>query len=117
MKILPSGPLKRKEKMKYTRKVLIELCKKAVVPHQRWSNRDASSAQRQVGELFMLLSANCPFEIITVGNWKTDKNTIVIEISFHGFSSFESGRKYLEKETFYLPTQKRLDESKDEDWY
>lgn len=95
---------------------LIELCNKAVVPHKLWRNRDTSSAQRQVGELLALLRADCPFEVVTEGDWATSERTIVVKVSYRGFSSFEEDAG-LSKETFYLPTQTSLDEAAGRDWY
>lgn len=99
----------------YTREQLIELCNKAVVAHEDWRDRDSSSAQRQVGELLALLRAGCPFEVVQKGDWATDERTIVVLVTFHGFSKFEDGED--ESETFYLPTESRLIERVGSDWY
>lgn len=101
--------------MTYIREQLVDLCNKASVHYTKWRNRDSADAQRQVGELSALLKSNCPFEVVTEGSWKTDDQTIVVQVEFKGFIFFEEGE--LSKETFYLPTQKRLDEAAGGDWY
>lgn len=95
---------------------LIDICKTAIVPHAKWHDRDSSSAQRKVGECFVLLSAGCPFSIRTEGDPKSDAHTIWLDICFTGFEKFEDGEG-MQEELFYLPTRKRLEEAKGGDWY
>lgn len=108
---MPTG-----KKMNYTRESLIDICERAIVAEKDWLNRDSSSATRQLGELWALLKSDCKFKVVTSGSWKTDDDTIVVEVQFSGFMSFEIGEGY-ETETFYLPTEKRLKEANGKDWY
>lgn len=104
------------KKMNYTRESLIDICERAIVAEKDWLNRDSSSATRQLGELWALLKSDCKFKVVTSGSWKTDDDTIVVEVQFSGFMSFEIGEGH-ETETFYLPTEKRLKEANGKDWY
>jgi len=102
--------------MTYTREKLIEICGKSIVPQNQWFNRDSAGAQRQVGELFVLLQAGCDFEILTDGLCATDEHTIWVEVEYKGFSYFDYGTSP-SKDTFYLPTEKRLQDRVGTDWY
>lgn len=55
-----------------TREDLLALCERAFVPHDRWRNRDSSSAQRQLGEAYALLKAGCDFYV----SGKSDTGTL-----------------------------------------
>ena len=97
-----------------TREDLIALCTDGVVPHDRWRNRDTSSAQRQLGEACALLAAGCEYfierEIQLSAYW--------VHITFRGFGSFEYGDEApLEEERFYIPTRLSLDNAAGGDWY
>jgi hypothetical protein len=99
-----------------TREELIELCKDGIVQHDKWSNRDSSSAQMQLGHCLVLLSAGCDYVICA----NSDNNTWWVDVWFAGFEAFEYGRndmQHREYETFYIPTRGRLDRNKGEDWY
>lgn len=100
----------------YNRDELVELCNRAIVSHERWSNRDSATAQKQVGELLVLLRAGCPFEVVKEGVWVTNERTVVVKMYYRGFMQFEEGEG-LAQESFYLPTQTRLDEANCGDWY
>ena len=101
----------------YTREELIRLCEKAIVPCDKWSNRDSSDAIRQIGNTWALLKAGCPFKVLTEGNLKTDDRTIWVECTFTNFMGYECGVDDNAKETNYIPTEKRLKEKKGSDWY
>lgn len=114
-------------RVRYTREELIELCEAAVVPMDKWHDRDSASAQRNIGEAWVLLKAGCPF---TVDKTMTrDADTIWVEIRCQGFNHFEYGdntgpyaSEYGEGDNYdettrYIPTRKRLDARKGEDWY
>jgi len=101
-----------------SREYLISICERSIVPESRWSNRDSSSAQRQLGECLVLLKAGCQYRVCDLPSdnlFITDDRIIWIEITLKGFSWFESG--IVEVETYYLPTTKRLHESQGGDWY
>lgn len=103
-------------KTDYTREELVNICEKSSVAQKDWNNRDSAGAQIQVGKCLMLLKAGCKFDILVNDSvCKTNEHTIWIEIEFEGFSYFEIGER--EKEVFYLPTVKRLKQSKNGDWY
>lgn len=100
----------------YMRKELIEICEKAIVPMDEWSDRDSYSAQVQLAEAWMLLLAGAPFEILTTSSLKTDNRTIWVNFSgIKGFDYFEQGDKY--EALCYLPTPARLEETGYGDWY
>ena len=101
--------------MEYTREDLIDLLEKAIVPEGKWSDRDSDSAQSQCGEALALLKCGCDFNLDPSERLKPDSNIIWIEIHTKGFSYFEGGDK--ESETYYIPTQKKLDEVNGGDWY
>lgn len=102
--------------MKYTREKLISICERAIVPEDKWMNRDSASSQKQLGECYAWLKAGCNFEVLEKGNLKTDDNTVWVLISVKGFCWFEEGYE-LDEETFYLPTEKRLKKNEGGDWY
>lgn len=110
---------KRTRPVTYTREQLIALCERAIVPHNKWGNRDSAAAQRGVGKLWALLKCGCAFEIMRRKKFGdiciTDDRTIYVTVTLKGFGTFEGGPK--ETEIFYLPTEKRLQEYSGDDWY
>lgn len=112
-----------------TREELISICEAAVVPQDKWSNRDTPEAQRSLGKCWVYLKAGCKFWVITEKDPKdpndrcvTDNETIWVRIQHETFNSFEiaepeDGDKYEEKELFYLPTRQRLKRANRGDWY
>lgn len=106
-------------KTEYTREELISICEKAFVPQDKWHDRDSQSAQTQLGEAYALLKDGCKFTVMVTKDGKgcsTDDRTIWIEIESKGFARFDWGGE-LERETYYLPSQKRLKDRKGSDWY
>lgn len=109
-------------KTSYTREELIAQCEKAIVPEERWRNRDSAGAQMKLGQCWALLKAGCPFRILTAendsndGTVVTNADTIWVEVSFDGFNTFEGSGKQ-EVEFMYIPTDKCLQEANGEDWY
>lgn len=109
----------------YTREELVAICERAVVPVEKWRNRDSASAQNGVGQAWVLLKAGCEFHIhpnppAGQHGCFTDADTIWLDLEFPGFSAFEYGRSdhhYWEDETVYLPTPERLERSAGNDWY
>lgn len=103
----------------YTREDLIKICEQSFVDTDKWCNRDSHEAQCQLGECYVLLRDNCEFKVIYDDEehpyCQTNDYTIWLEIYATGFSWFEGGDKGCE--TYYLPTQKRLDEANGGDWY
>ena len=94
----------------YTREDLIKICEKAFVKEKEWKNRDSESAQCQLGECYALLKADCNFKIDKISN-----NTIELIVYSKGFMFFEGGNK--EEHYYYLPTESRLKEANNKDWY
>ena len=114
----------------YSREQLISICEQAIVPVERWHDRDSPAAQLGVGEAWALLKSGCDFTIRTADNSTknsgciTDERIIWIEIEHPTFNSFEEGgdREFFNKELFFLPTPARLQESEtvvreQKDWY
>lgn len=100
------APYRTNAKTNYTRQELIYICERAVVPANKWRNRDTPDAQSGVGQCFMALKRGDDFMVIASGNSAddcvTDERTIWVTIG---------------DDRFYLPTPKRLDESVGGDWY
>lgn len=105
-----------------TREALIALCHTAVVPQERWHDRDSSSAQKQIGEACALLGAGCRFRVrfpapgTGANACVTNDKTIWIDITSHGFDWFESGDSD-DTDTYYIPTPERLARAAGRDWY
>ncbi|WP_235738962.1 hypothetical protein [Nocardioides alcanivorans] len=95
---------------KPTREELIDLCERGVVPHDRWSNRDTSAAQRQLGECLALLRAGCDFTITD-----TSHKCWWVTIRFDGFGRFDWGGAQ-DDERFYVPMAESIREDGG-DWY
>jgi len=96
------------------REDLLAICERAFVPEEKWSNRDSSAAQRQLGECYALLRAGCEFYV-----HEDDRQTLWVSVEFYGFDSFEWGLDEVprESEQYYLPTAERLDARDGKDWY
>ena len=121
---------------------LITLCERAVVPCEKWNDRDSASAQDGLCEIFIRLNADIPYTY-TVENentiWISFEKPIQEEIDrltkYHlcvdtvsdyrekvcsdpDDEMFEPGYSSID-ESFskYMPTQKRLDDVDGEDWY
>jgi len=114
----------------YTREQLIEICEKAIVPFEKWNDRDTSSAQLGVGQCLSLLKSGCKFEIQTKENTTasaciTDDETIWIQFYVRNFIWFEYHYDDEDRQEgiidndchFYLPTPQRLEMSQGNDWY
>lgn len=108
-------------KVDYTRDELIAICERAVVPIEKWRNRDSPSSHEKLGLAWVMLKAGAMFQVHPsregVSGCFTDARTIWLTISWHNFSDFEYGTKFGENEMFYLPTPERLDETVGGDWY
>lgn len=99
-----------------TRAQLKSLCSSAIVSFDSWSHRYSGNAQRQLGELWALLSAGCEFEI---DENKTDETRICVKILYgaseQGKVAHENGiYEYDDLNTYFLPQPQRLTEG---DWY
>jgi tetrahydrodipicolinate N-succinyltransferase len=115
----------------YTREKLIEICEKAIVNQSKWQNRDTAASQISIGKCWALLKSGCKFMVQTEENREdselvTDENTIWIQFWVKDFKWFDwldaNEEEYPDgcKEHdyfFYMPTEKRLENSKGEDWY
>lgn len=116
-------------KTDYTREELIAICERAIVPQDKWNDRDSCSAQIGVGTALVLLKSGCKFRVMTratEGDAKhalvTDEETIWLEFWVHNFKWFEYGDEdqpdgFLHEDHIYLPTPKRLDKAAGNDWY
>jgi hypothetical protein len=93
-----------------TRKELLSICERAFVPQTKWTDRDSSAAQRQLGECYALLKAGCRFTV------STERDTHWVTVIFHGFGHFDwDGAD--DDERYYLPTEERLLRRDGQDWY
>ena len=108
----------------YTRKELIDICESAVVNVSKWRNRDSPQSQLSVGKAWVLLKANCHFEILRDKNRLCTNNvTIWIRIYYPEFRHFDYEGFNLEDpstlydQTVYLPTRERLNNNSGRDWY
>lgn len=104
-----------------TREELIDLCEKALVPQEKWRNRDSAEAQLQIGRCWALLRAGCEFRICDREEddpCLTNEYTVWVEITYKGFDYFDSlYDESMDEATFYIPTQKRIEERNGRDWY
>ena len=95
----------------YTKEDIIKLCDDGVVHFSEWDDRDTPSAQSQLATARAYLIAGCPFRMCIKGSIRSDDETVWIEIKHYKFEDEPSFH------TYYIPTRKRLDESKEKDWY
>jgi len=98
---------------KPSRAELIALCEAAIVPEERWCDRDSAGAQKQIGEVWALLRAGCAFE------FKDDmerEGTWWITVTYRGFGAFDWDG-LAERDLFYIPTPQRLARTEGRDWY
>ncbi len=107
------------------RKFLIKHLDDAIVPYEKWRNRDTPAAQEGQARMRMLLKAWCDFKLMSdyrveVKQDEVDKFletdeqwTMYISIFYY---SFEDNWEW---HTSYTPTPKRLAEVKaqNRDWY
>jgi hypothetical protein len=100
------------EQQQLNRDALIQLCERAIVPHDKWRNRDTPEAQQQLGRLWMFLKSGCEF-VIT----EHSDRTVKLSVKYRDFDFFEGSSSVLETDYFYLPTEQRLDKVKGEDWH
>lgn len=106
----------------YTREELVAICEAAIVPKERWSDRDTPHSIERVGVCWAFLKAGCDFRIRTKpqspsDGCVTDTDTIWLDVTHPDFISIECGEGDGETETFYLPTRQRLAERAGRDWY
>ena len=97
---------------------LIKLCEAAVVPVEKWWDRDSAEAQKQVGKALALLRAGCEWKL--ADSPESTEKTIWILITYPGFNAVEYGRNdrdYWEEDLFYIPTAERLAAREGGDWY
>ena len=114
--------------MKYTRKKLIEICKKSFVPKKKWNGENSYHLQIGVGVCLSLLATDCKFEVLygySHHGIRTNESTIWIKFqpptcncssNYHSvncaYSIFDSETAFI----YYLPTEKRLKEANGADW-
>lgn len=113
-------------RIEYSREELVALCERAVVPVEKWRNRDSASAQEGIGRAWVMLRAGCEFDVrygpptIERSGCFTDESTIWIDIEWPGFQAFEYERantRLWDSDIFYLPTAARLERANGDDWY
>lgn len=113
-----------------TREELIALCERAIVPQDKWDNRDSESAQQGIGRCWQLLKCGCKFEILTKENnpdYHSDEQTWKLQfwvrnfIWFENYSSDESDGYKTGSDgkllNFYIPTEQSLEKANGDDWY
>jgi len=105
-------------KITYSREELVKICEQAIVPENKWCNRDSASAQANIGKCWAYLKAGCDFRVMCEESDNyciSDERTIWVEIIHDGFECFEVGKK--SRDVFYLPTPERIAEHVGNDWY
>lgn len=102
----------------YSRDELISICEAAIVPEDKWSDRDTAEAHRSVGTCWAFLKAGCPFRILGPDEdvMATNDLTIWLRVYPKGFCSFDQDADR-DNDLFYLPTRKRLSMTEGRDWY
>ena len=98
-------------KSEYSRQKLIALIDAAVIPHQRWSNRDTPEALSQAATARAYLLAGCDFRLSQNPELPTTDKTIWLEIKHYEFADEPDWH------TYYLPTPARLEAAAGSDWY
>lgn len=108
----------------YTREELIAICEQAVVPRNKWRDRDTPGTHEKLGLCWVMLKAGLPFSIHPPATSQsdrgcfTDERTIWLSVEWPSFSDFEYGTGMNENsDTFYLPTPARLSQANGGDWY
>jgi len=109
-------------KTDYTREELIQICERAVVPIEKWGNRDSPSSHEKLGVCSVMLKAGADFTVHRAkkegeSGCLTDDRTIWLTLHWHNFGDFEYGTRFGESDSFYLPTPARLDQTEGRDWY
>lgn len=102
--------------MEYTRKELIEICEMAIVPEDKWNNRDSCSAHEGVGRAWAFLKAGVPYKVLRKGSLITNDYTIWLKFTPWDFGSFEYGKRQ-GNDVVYLPTKARIESANGADWY
>lgn len=92
-----------------SRKRLIVLCKKGIVPVEKWESNDSRKAQEQLGVCWALLNAGCEFKIT-----QEVDDEINLLIYYPVFGNIEVAT---DSHFFYLPTEQKLCKSAGADWY
>ena len=104
----------------YTREELIDICERAIVPVEKWGNRDSPGAHEKLGLCLVMLKAGCRFHVTYHGDKNdpciTNDSTIWLYVFWPSFGTIEYGGAESE-EHFYLPTPQRLEQRKGRDWY
>lgn len=107
----------------YSRENLTAICEAAVVPEEKWWDRDSPGAQTSLYQCWGLLKAGCDYFVHRHAKdgetgCYTDDQTIWLTVEWKSFSTFEYGIDADKcQDSFYLPTPKRLRARKGGDWY
>ncbi len=107
-------------KTDYTREELIQICEQAIVPEEKWGNRDSPDSMDQLGRCAVFLKCGCEFWIhppAKESGCHMDERTIWLSIDHKTFNTFEYGGGYTESESYWLPTPQRLADAEGDDWY
>jgi hypothetical protein len=99
-----------------TREDLIALCERGAVAVNKWRDRDSEMAQRQLGEAWALLRANCEFVIDEKMTKDARGKTIWVVINRPGFATVDWDGPW-KSDHYYLPTSEHLDAVDGNDWY
>ncbi|MEM6342559.1 MAG: hypothetical protein AAF927_01720 [Bacteroidota bacterium] len=119
--------------MEYTREDLIGICEAAIVPQDKWNDRDSAIAHLQLAKAYVLLKAGCKFRVDKEEDAETslcvtDDDTIWIQFWVKDFMWVEDYDPIHDDPKhkdgydrndyhFYLPTRKRLASANGGDWY
>lgn len=83
--------------MNYTREQLINICERAVVPHEKWGDRDSYISQKNIQSIYKGLTAGLDFKIITKEDdpeYHSDEQTILIKFTTPiDFDKLEKGKE------------------------
>jgi hypothetical protein len=118
-----------------SREYFINICERAIVPQDKWDDRDSEASQKGVGRAWQLLKCGCEFTIVTKEIQKdhhSNRETWVLHFKVHNFMWFENCHEEDEKHpgytmdssgeflSMYLPTEEVLELAAERglaDWY
>lgn len=97
---------------------LIARCEESLVAMEVWRSRNSSSAMRNVGALWALLKAGCPFKLINPRGYHGEEpgQVFFIRVYFRGNDLYETRGRVVDSELYYLPSKEKIQHMPENDW-